>query len=315
MTPRPTRVLYVLGFPRSGSTLLGRLLADQLELPFVGELRHFWHRWSRPDPAQCACREYVVDCPHWRRVGELLADSTHGPTVDLAVREALTLQGAATRWTRLPALLAAEPPDDAIMAAYIERLRRLYLVTAEHFGAGGLVDTSKKPLDAAYLRHVRDLDVWYVHLLRDPRATAHSRSKGRVRKRDRHPSPLASRLDSYWLLHDGVNWQAGELAARKVLDAVAESRRLTLRYEDFAARPAEELNRIIDWFGCSRKQANGSSTFSLTANHAVAGNRMRYLSGPVEVRADTSWTREMHPIKQRLVAAVTRPGRRRAGYA
>ncbi len=48
--------------------------------------------------------------------------------------------------------------------------------------------------------------------------------------------------------------------------------------------------------------------------HSIAGNPDRLRAGPVEVRLDDGWKREMMPGDRRLVTALTWPLLARYGY-
>ena len=48
--------------------------------------------------------------------------------------------------------------------------------------------------------------------------------------------------------------------------------------------------------------------------HSIAGNPDRLRAGPVEVRLDDGWKREMMPVDRRLVTALTWPLLSRYGY-
>ena len=52
--PSPVRVVYVLGWYRSGTTLLGNLLGQLPGFVSVGELQALWHALSHPE-SLCGC--------------------------------------------------------------------------------------------------------------------------------------------------------------------------------------------------------------------------------------------------------------------
>jgi hypothetical protein len=49
-------------------------------------------------------------------------------------------------------------------------------------------------------------------------------------------------------------------------------------------------------------------------DHLVAGNRMRFASGAIQLRVDDDWAHKLTPGQLRSVSLVTWPVRRRYGY-
>ena len=61
-------ILYVGSYGRSGSTLLGRVLAEAPGTVCLGETRYVWSR-GLLDNAQCGCGVPFRSCPFWTAVG------------------------------------------------------------------------------------------------------------------------------------------------------------------------------------------------------------------------------------------------------
>ena len=51
------------------------------------------------------------------------------------------------------------------------------------------------------------------------------------------------------------------------------------------------------------------------SSHTIAGSRIRLHEGPMPLRVDDAWRRELPPWPRRLVSAGTWASRRRYGYA
>ena len=64
------KILYIVGFPRSGSTLLDRLIAANGGLLSAGEVRRVWERGLLGDEL-CGCGQPFSACPFWTRVIEI----------------------------------------------------------------------------------------------------------------------------------------------------------------------------------------------------------------------------------------------------
>jgi hypothetical protein len=92
-----------------------------------------------------------------------------------------------------------------------------------------------------------------------------------------------------------------------------------VRYESFVRRPIEELRRIASFagvpLGTGALDAIRGTVVDLPADHLVAGNRMRFASGTIELREDDEWVSKLGRSQRRSVSLVTWPLLRRYGYA
>src|SRR5919201_2464721 len=64
-----TRVLFIGGLGRNGSTLVDRVLGQTPGVVAVGELVFLWQR-ALLDGERCGCGEPFRSCPFWSEVGE-----------------------------------------------------------------------------------------------------------------------------------------------------------------------------------------------------------------------------------------------------
>ena len=64
-----TRVLFIGGLGRSGTTLLERLVSELPGVCGLGEVVHLWERALRDDE-RCGCGRAFSQCPFWVAVGE-----------------------------------------------------------------------------------------------------------------------------------------------------------------------------------------------------------------------------------------------------
>jgi hypothetical protein len=209
-------------------------------------------------------------------------------------------------WTRRR--VAAE------IAPYLETLGRLYRALAATTGSTVIVDSSKWPSYGRMLEMLPDVDLRVVHLVRDPRAVAHSW----LRKKelpDRDPPEHMYRTPADSSLH----WSAWNVAT----EAFWGDRLLRLRYEDFARRPRESVERILEFVGQGggRGRQGGRElpfvserTVELGTTHTVSGNPDRLRSGPVQIAEDGGWRARLARRDRWLVTALTFPLLYRYGY-
>jgi hypothetical protein len=313
------KVVFLLGFPRSGSTLVGNILGQLDGWFYTGELRELWRR-RQLERARCGCGRPAGTCPVWQSVVQEAATGRPGHGYD--DREVVALQGRALRWGGMRLALARRRPQagrEPSCDAYLETLTETYRSIAKVTGARVVVDSSKWPADGAMAEFAARVQPWFVHLVRDPRGVVHSRQRARERRLQshQHPRPVLAGLRPLWLAYDAVGWATLNLAARHAPWRPAPPRWIDLAYEDLVQHPEETLALLLEQLGegGSSMPFVGPATVYLAENHAVAGNRNRLDSGEVRVTADESWRGGLAPWEQRLVWVLSRPGRRAGSSA
>jgi len=304
----PVQVLYFVGTGRSGTTIVNSVLGQVPGCFAAGELRYLWQRGVGEDH-RCGCGLPFSRCPTWQavmgclRAGGAVADE---PAVGRRLLRRLRILNIPSLLLRRTLRLPAVPPtaDDATIG-------RLYRAVAEVTGAALVVDSSKLPTYALLLDEMPDVEVTFVHLVRDPRATAFSwrrhkpsgdRDDGALMQRQ--PLWKSSLLWSLWNLLTVVLWPD------------RRARLLRVRYEDFVEAPREVMARICALTGLDPADLPfvADRVVRLGPTHAVAGNPNRHDSGLVELRADDEWRSAMRPSDRLLATLLTAPGLIRFGY-
>ena len=305
-TPQSS-VLLLGGAGRSGSTLLERMLGESPSVASVGETVHLWERGLRDDEL-CGCGLAFHTCPFWAEVGDAAFGgwSTLDPDAEVRLRRAVVR----TRFT--PWLIGPAPTPAWRLRRdrFARRLTSLYAAAAAVDGSAVLVDSSKHPAYAMLLRRAR-VDLRCVLVVRDPRAVAYSwqRSVRRPEIVDRDvemprysPAYTAVTWELYSLLYRLLGWLGVPL--------------MVVRYEDLMSRPEQTLREVLGFAGITDPEVLPvhEDEVVLTPGHTVAGNPMRFQTGPVPLASDDTWRREMPRRDALLVGALTWFGRRRYGY-
>lgn len=306
---QPTRVLYLIGWGRSGSTVLANILGEIEGFFSAGELHYFWER-SLLEGRRCGCGEPIRSCVVWSPiVAELERQGTVDPaTVTAWIRDTLRIRHTA-RLLRLDRGAALHP---AGLASYAALLQRLYRTIAETTASSVIVDSSKIPSDAALLRLLPGVDPYYVHLVRDPRAVAWSWR--RVKEQQDPNAPAVMR--THRTAESAVNWDAWNLAADALAHQVGPRRFVRVRYEDFVDRPRRTVATIAAMVGHGEAALpfEDDRTAILRPNHTVSGNPDRFRTGPVVLRDDAEWLERQAPADRIATTALTIPGLLRYGY-
>lgn len=300
-------ILYLGGYGRSGSTILGRVLGEAPGGICVGETRYLWSRGLQDD-VRCGCGATFRECGFWTAVGDQAFGGWGQIDVEAMVeldRRVVLLRTAPLHWAP-----SRRPRFGAAVDFYAATLERLYRAIAAVSGAELIVDTSKEPNFAAVLTRMSGLDLRIVHLVRDSRAVAFSWS--RLKPEAIGPGDFMPRF--------GVADTAGRWAAWNLAFHALSRRRppyMRLNYEDFVADPAAALGRMSDF--AARPLAPVEADLAagqvrLGDHHIFSGNPMRSQSGWTEIRPDDRWQAAQSSRDFTKVTAITLPLLRFYGY-
>lgn len=298
------KVLYVLGRGRSGSTIFGNVLGELDGFFCGGEIRFLW------DPvvvrsSVCGCGSIIYECPTWSQVLARVRD------VDLD--QVVRWQHEIVREHNTVKLLRHRAGRSwRALEGYAGVMRRLYGALAEVTGAKVIVDTSKRPSYAAFLATLDNFDPYYVHLVREPHASAHSwrarkyasaRGDGEVTRRS--------------ALGATIRWDLLNLGSEAVLRRAGAERALRMRYEDFVAAPRATVDATRDLVG----EPEGHSPFvddhtvTLGVNHSIAGNPSRFSTGTLVLEDRSEWRHAQSRVDRWVTTMVAYPFLHRYGYS
>lgn len=301
MTEPPLKIIYIVGWLRSGSTIIGSVLGEVPGFFHVGELHFLWKNAAGLGAnTLCGCGRALTECPLWSAILPLrrppgMSAEAHADTV-------IRRQRACVRTRHTWRVLARGLWCDEIRE-HAALMTRTYQAVAEQTGARVIVDSTKIPGEAALLSHLGTLDPYYVHLVRDPRAIAQS-----YRQAKQYVSPMSAvRSTAYW---HGFNTACEALTRRY------PARSLFLRYEEFAADPAAAVDAVLRLCGAD-VAANPvrDRIIELHVNHTVTGNPDRFLTGATPIRdADDSWRATLPRWASLAAETLSWPLIRRYGY-
>ena len=308
----PTRIVFIVGMGRSGTTLLELLLGRLDGWVAGGELRRYWH--GEPIPGWiCGCGRPVADCDFWRQVRTELREGGIGPD---EYPRFLALQRSHLRLRPAPVarlVIGARGADDSLSPLYQYQLgmSRLYRAVARAAGAQVVVDSSKKPPDAFLATWNHELEVFVVHLVRDPRAVAHSLSK-----RVPEPQPDSEYMFRSNPVGTAVRWDVRNGLCETLLKRRLGSRYMRMRYEDLVRDPAAAVRSIARFAHKPdpdlRFIDNGRVEFE--PNHTFSGNPLRLRQAAIEVHPDEAWRAKMSSRQKALATITALPLLSRYGY-
>jgi sulfotransferase family protein len=308
----PTKIVFITGMGRSGSTLLELLLGRIEGWVAGGELRRYWHGDSFSDWV-CGCGRLLAECDFWGTVRQDLADAGLSPGEYPGFLE---LQAAYLRLrpgplARLVAGARHSPRPDSPLHRYQLAMSTLGGAVANAAGARVVVDSSKEPTDAYLASWNAGVDLSVVHLVRDPRAVAHSFSK-----RIPEPQPDFEYMPQSSPFGTAVRWDLRQGLCEGMLRPRLRERYMRMRYEDLVRDPASAVRSVARFAGEPDPDlgflSNGRVAFERT--HTVSGNPFRLRQAPIEINPDEAWRTSMTRRQKALAAAPALPLLRRYGY-
>ena len=261
--------VFVVGGPRSGTTLLSAMLAAHSAFD-CGPETHCLSRWSRLARSE---RARILDAVDWPRRATAFVTSLSLGKQPIYPMYGLTVEDVRT-W------LAARPPS---LAAVLESLTEQ---RATRNGALRWVEKTPRHLEVPELIAETWPGARIVRIVRDPRDAAVSLT--------RVPFGTPSLLTNLSLLA-----RMNEAAA----EFYRESRQaMTVRYEDLVAEPEQELRGICDFVGEAYEPGMLEDRSGATGVAAAHEWWKGDATGPIDRSRSGRWAEEMPPDVQHYAA-------------
>jgi len=271
--------------------VIGTVLGQLPETTFVGELSQVWRAFTT-EGWQCSCGEPLASCSFWVTVRE-----KSGIDADDVDELRTITEGLRVRPASLARLLG--PSIGAAQAKYATALARVYKAISTAAKSTLIIDSSKSAPELLLTARTLALDLSVLHVVRDPRAIAHSRSR-------RIP---ANKPGSQWMASEGpitssIRWTTRNLLIELACSRYAEKRN-RMRYEDFVAEPSERIRALaLGRETCGVVEQLREGRLTVGVRHALDGNtRVLRNVSTLEIRADDEWRSKMPPSR-RLAATM-----------
>lgn len=293
-------MLYIIGRGRGGSTILGNVLGELDGFFSAGEVRTLW------DPivssgGRCGCGEPAESCEVWSHVIE-----------GVDAREVARLQNEVVRERNLVRIIRQRNRANySALDAFARAMGDVYRKLAATTSARVIVDSSKRPSYGAFLRFVPGISVRYIHLVRDPRASAHSW------KQRRHESATpGAEVTQRGAFDSTLRWDLLNLEAEVLRTSESTATFARLRYEDFVAKPRTTTMRLAAFMGEVVEPApfQDDRSVRMGVNHTIAGNPSRYTTGIVQIRDSGDWRRAQSRPDRWITTIMAAPLLHRYGY-
>jgi hypothetical protein len=303
---KKNKVLYIAGWGRSGTTLIANLLGQMTGWFSAGELNAIW-QFSLQEKARCGCKTAFRDCKVWR---EIFSNEYDGfEKINTLEMQDITYNE--TRSLRLPwfFISGSKCRNFPRRKEYMTTLEKLYSGIARRTQCKVIVDSSKSPIYAGVLRQIPSIDLYVVHVVRDPRAVAFSWLT--KKENDEFKESLYYRSP----FNNVLNWNSHNLAA-EYFGILDKDKYLRVRYEDFVSKPEKHLLNIIDMLGETNHDIpiEGKNGILVKPTHTVWGNPSRFDTGSIELKADIRWKSNLSTTNKFLTTLFAFPLMKWYGY-
>lgn len=294
-----TKILFVVGMARSGSTLLTALLNRVDGFAGLGETHVYWELAGGEE--RCGCERSLAECPLWgtlyreqRERGVEFAELQDSFRDFVRPRPSSLLRG-------LRARRGGQGTDR--LGRYLEATESTYRWMAERTESTVLVDSTKLPAAAEVTAAMPSTDVRLVHLVRDPRAAAQSLARRHQGEGGGSPRYLAA------VARAALDWTLRNAYAEAKLRRHFAGRYMRLRFEDLTQEPRDTVAGLLEFVGADPAPEIfvSEDTVELGENHILTGNSVRFQRGPVTVAPAEKWRAEMPLHAQILATLLTLP--------
>ncbi|WP_172402085.1 sulfotransferase family protein [Ensifer aridi] len=291
MPSQSTRIVYIAGYGRSGSTILDIALGQHPAVIGAGEVtsltRHVWR-----NNEYCACGHPIRDCSFWSTV---LQEWSKGWDSTL-----MSEYGALQRkFEGLPMFIKilCGVGLGKQLAPYALHTKRLFDTMLLASDAQMIVDSSKLPGRAMALAQIPGIDMRVIHLVRDGRGVAWSLLKGYERDAK---SGLQKEIKPRSVFRTALRWSIVNLAVEYLSRKLGRQKVMRVRYEDFASHPVALMQQIGAFLELDLSHIGSSlqDGHPIAPGHQVAGNRLR-MDASIALNKDESWRTRM-PAEQQV---------------
>jgi hypothetical protein len=295
-------VLFIAGWGRSGSTLLGENLASPLGALFVGEMIYAWSDGYGENRIVGSGHRFRDD-PLWSAV----VSDVNAPSADISCSAEFV--GKHTNLAWLGRNLALTDASASLERHRVNILQHLS-AASDHSGARVIIDSSKHPAALAVLAGIPDVRLCVVHLVRHPAAVYYS---WRYRRKPMNDG-TSGKMASHGLLAGSLRWSLWNWAIERTASAFGIPL-LSVRLEDLTASPDNTLDRIVAFADTSLQLPGDRSRRPLhSPSPSVRGNPGKREGGANRVRNDVFDQTLLSPLERFVVRFICRSGMARYGY-
>jgi len=253
-------VIALIGSSHCGSTLMNLIFDSHSQVAGVGKLAQHQSKLS-DKKGVCGCGKRLEECGFWQKAFH---------SVDQSKLERFSKKG-------IDFILKRKYSH----TDYTETTEKVYRNILAHTGKKVIFDSSKVPDRAEVLLQNSNLDIIFLHLVRDGRGVAYSNIK-----RGRAPFYFIKR------------WAVNNIKVEIIKMRNRQVKTIFILYEDFATDPEKITKYILKEVGLSFEP--GMLSFKDKAHHLVGNYSLLFLRKDDKIKPNVEWKEKM-PIKYKIL--------------
>ncbi len=304
MENKKLKVLYIAGSGRSGSTILSNILGQLSGFYFAGEMCKIW-RYGLIENRVCGCGKPLKECGFWIDIFNFAYDGFQ----NISGKHIYKLRQKSAFMRHIPLMMLTDGKkffSNENVREFSGTLEKLYLAIQEKTRCNVIVDCSKTAPYGKILDKIEGIDMYIVHLIRDPRGVAFSKLEKRLYQPEIGKTVYTGQAG---IVKSSLYWDI-QNAAVEGFWGDTNRRYIRVKYEDFAASPTGTIQKIAEKV-CGEKVEinfiNDQKVMLEKKFHTAAGNPVRFNYGNVEIIHDVEWKLKLNRIRQYIVKLITLP--------
>jgi hypothetical protein len=280
---KPT-IIYIMGYGRSGSTLLDIILGNNPKIESLGEVAFYYNKYMDQDNL-CSCSKSLSNCQFWSQV-----NMKHAIYVfPLKPWDLYSFICKVENILSLPLLIFNLLPFRTV-EGYRKHMQGFFRAVMETSGRKVLIDSSKSTRTKigrpVAMKKICGFDIKIIHLVRDGRGIMFSRLKGKNQLLEKGMN------DDKWAgpYFATISWLITNLTSLLVEFLYFRGKTLRVNYEDIVSNYKQEIQRISRFIGVNLDNVIETieQNMELKVGHNVGGNRIR-LEKKVTLKKDFEW--------------------------
>lgn len=292
-------VVYIIGDSRSGSTLLDYLISCHPDAISLGEMHHLSDYYKKSGYGfrsnwECSCGRQVQDCNFWRQILE---------PVDVANSFETRLPYSSPFWTifsktihkwSLRSVLDSESMNYRAKI-FSDNCWSIYERVHEIQNKSLIIDSSKKGIEAYFLKKFNKGNIKFILLERDIRAVAYSKLK-RAIGHEPDPSELRNSIYYFKYLISSFRVYFQNRVFKRFFWEDFNENILSIDYQQLTERTDELMKEIWSYLDLDNFSTPTFTNQIDKELHVLHGSPSRY--DRQQIRPDNKW---MKYLKSKVI--------------
>jgi hypothetical protein len=293
------KVLYIIGCGRSGSTVMSAILGEHSDIFCAGEVSQLvCDAWK--DNFYCSCGVRGNQCEFWSEVYKIWLEMTQCQDLNdyLYLQRKFENFKSILSWWRI-----SQNNQSPEFQKYKRWTKNIYEAIHKVSGKSIIIDASKNPARALALTNIAQIDLSFIHLIRDSRGVAWSLKKS---YQIDQKAGIQKKLKSRPVWRTALFWTIVNLQANWVLSHINTNNYLRVTYESFVQDSENFLLKVGNIINCDFMDVieNLKQGKEIDFEHNIAGNFIR-MKRQIKLSLDQEWVEKLPKQDQMMVNLLT----------